>query len=196
MRRGILAGILLLVTGCQTGGLLPGPTLVMSPEAEALAGRRAAPALEGSFGGLLADQAAVDRMSRIGRRLAGGCPDVADEWHFHILASDRINAFSLPGGLIYITRGLYERIGSDDQLLAAIIAHEMAHVVYKDSLKPRCCTVAEALEREVRADCGAACYLAAAGYHRQCLLDLLRLIEDVQPAGWAEVRRNRLVSQT
>ena len=149
MLRGILASLLILAAGCQTGGALHWSTLTMSAEAEALAGRRAAPALEDRFGGILDDTRALERMRHIGRRLADS-PGGADvDWHFHLLASDKVNAFSLPGGLVYVTRGLYDRIGARDGLLAAVIAHEMAHVAHKDSLKPSACTARQGLEREL-----------------------------------------------
>ncbi len=191
MRRAIPVCILvLLVAGCQAGGRTAGPqTLAVSGEAEALAGRQAAPLLEERFGGVVENTAAAQRANYIVQRLSRASPDLQREWRFQILASDKINAFSLPGGLIYMTQGLYERrIGDDGDLLAALIAHEMAHVVRKDSLKPNCQSQPEALDREVSADRLAAEYLHAAGYDARHLPDLLRLIEDVQPEGWAEVR--------
>lgn len=48
--------------------------------------------------------------------------------------SEVINAFALPGGPIYITRGLYDKIGSDDEL-AAVLAHEIGHVALRHSAK-------------------------------------------------------------
>lgn len=144
MVRVILAAILILATGCQAGESNPSLTPGLSGEAEALIGQRAAPALERRFGGTVSDSIALDRLRRIGRRLAAATPELAVEWQFQILASDTVNAFSLPGGLIYITRGLYRRVAMDEVFLAAIVAHEMAHVVHKDSLKPSCCCEQEA----------------------------------------------------
>jgi predicted Zn-dependent protease len=182
--------LIALVAGCQPGGRTTAPrTRSLCGEAEAIAGSRAAAALEERLGGTVAHAAAIDRMRAVERRLARGTPELRGEWQYRILASDRVDAFSLPGGLIYITRGLYERrIGNDNDLLAAALAHEMAHVIRKDSLKPARGTAAEALEREMSADRCAARYLQAAGYDARCLTDLLRIIEDAQPPGWAEAR--------
>ncbi|MBN2561630.1 MAG: M48 family metalloprotease [Phycisphaerae bacterium] len=189
-----LISMLMLATGCQTGAGGPrswSPGL--SGRAEALLGQRAAVTLEERLGGTIPDAIALDRMHAVGSRLAEATPELAIEWHFHMLASDKVNAFSLPGGLVYITRGLYERrIGDDNDLLAAVIAHEMGHVVHKDSLKSSCRHAEESLRREVSADRAAARYMANAGYDPKCLEDLFKLIQDVQPPGWAQARIDAL----
>lgn len=191
MRRAIPVCILLsLFAGCQTGSRTAGPqTQAVCGDAEALAGQQAAASLEDRFGGVVTRTSVIDRMHHIEQRLTRASPDLQRSWQFRLLASDRVNAFSLPGGLIYVTSGLMERrVGDDHALLAAVIAHEMAHVQRKDSLKPACRSSSEALAREMSADRAAARYLSAAGYDVQCLADLLRLIEDVQPPGWAMAR--------
>jgi predicted Zn-dependent protease len=48
-------------------------------------------------------------------------------YHFYIVDTDQVNAFALPGGHVYINRGLIERTRSQSEL-AAVIAHEVAHV--------------------------------------------------------------------
>jgi len=47
---------------------------------------------------------------------------------FTILDSDEINAFSHPGGYVYLSRGLFSFIGQEDAVLQFILAHEIAHV--------------------------------------------------------------------
>jgi len=51
-----------------------------------------------------------------------------------VLNSDHINAFSAPGGYVFITRGLYNAL-PDDQQLAAVLAHEISHVTKRHALK-------------------------------------------------------------
>jgi predicted Zn-dependent protease len=165
---------------------------MLSPEAQSLAGRRAAPSLERRFGGIVEDSAAVARMDRIGSKLAHALPEYRQEWHYALLRSDQINAFSLPGGLIYVTQGLYRRISTDDELLAAGIAHEMSHVLSRDSLKPPCTCAEESLQREIDADAGAISLLKAASYPASAMDRLLVLTADVQPGGWSEDRRVHL----
>jgi predicted Zn-dependent protease len=54
-------------------------------------------------------------------------------YHFAVLDTGEINAFACPGGIIFITRGLIQTCKSEDQL-AAVLAHEVAHVANKDGI--------------------------------------------------------------
>lgn len=67
------------------------------------------------------------RVGDIGQRLAAQSERPHLPWHFTILDTPMINAMALPGGYIYITRGMLERINSDDEL-AGVLGHEIAHV--------------------------------------------------------------------
>ncbi len=192
MVRGFLIAAVILTAGCRSGSTLSRHWSAGNDDAEALVGRHAATSLEQRFGGISSDTASINRLHRIGRRLAAAAPELAGPWHFHLLASDHANAFSLPGRLIYVTRGLYRRVKVDDVLVAAVIAHEMAHVVRKDSLGPKCRTADASLRREMAVDRLAARYLASAGYHADCLPDLLLLTQDVQPPDWARLRVGNL----
>jgi predicted Zn-dependent protease len=130
----------------------------------------------------------MDRCGEIAVRLNAGNSELKGPWRFHLLDSDKINAFSLPGGLIFITRGLYQRIGRDNDQLAAIIAHEMSHIISRDSLKPMPGSHEEALEREIKADRMGCHYLKHAHYDTAAMANLLAEIRDEQPVGWAEIR--------
>ena len=55
-------------------------------------------------------------------------------WRFGVIQSDGINAFAAPGGYVVITAGLYSLLENEAQL-AAVLAHEIAHVVRKHHLK-------------------------------------------------------------
>jgi len=52
-------------------------------------------------------------------------------YRIKVLQSDEINAFSLPGGRIYITTGMLDKLGGDQDMLAAVIAHEAAHAALR-----------------------------------------------------------------
>lgn len=54
-------------------------------------------------------------------------------YHFAILDSQEPNAFACPGGLILVTRGLIRMCATEDEL-AAVLAHEVAHVAHKDGV--------------------------------------------------------------
>jgi predicted Zn-dependent protease len=74
-----------------------------------------------------------ERANRIGQRVARASlrPNIA--YRFHIIRDKEINAFSGPGGHIYITTALME-LSSDDEL-ASVLSHEIGHVVARHSLK-------------------------------------------------------------
>jgi len=56
------------------------------------------------------------------------------EWRFYIVDSKEVNAFAVPGGFIYVNRGLIERTQRMDQL-AGVLGHEIGHVVRRHSIK-------------------------------------------------------------
>lgn len=60
-------------------------------------------------------------------------PDVS--FRIRVIESPELNAFSIPGGYLYLYRGLYDKIGKDDDALACVIAHEAAHVVRRHVAK-------------------------------------------------------------
>lgn len=147
--------------------------------------------MELRFGGVLRDREAEARMYRVARQLASNSSLISDSHRFRLLASGERNAFSLPGGLVYVTQGLYVELRTDG-LLAAVLAHEMAHIESRDGLRPRTGRPTEALNRELAADALAVGYLNAAGLSSASLVDLILLVEDAQPHGWAEARAARL----
>jgi hypothetical protein len=79
------------------------------------------------------NEAAQHRVNRIGRWLAShtGRPELP--WTFGVIDTPELNAFAAPGGYVLVTRGMYELVdASDDQELAAVLAHELSHVVQRD----------------------------------------------------------------
>jgi Zn-dependent protease with chaperone function len=73
------------------------------------------------------DKAVVDYVKAIGERLAANS-DLQVPLVITLLDSKEINAFALPGGFVFIERGLLEA-ADDESQLAGVIAHEMSHVV-------------------------------------------------------------------
>ncbi|MBE3095694.1 MAG: M48 family metalloprotease [Planctomycetes bacterium] len=98
----------------------------LTPEQEIDVGRATAPLLEARFGGRLdlpAIQAYVRTVGeRIGRAASGG------QWPYRVtvLDSPQVGSFSLPGGPVFVTRGLVARLRTEGEL-AAVIAHQVAH---------------------------------------------------------------------
>jgi len=72
-------------------------------------------------------------VNKIGQRIAQASDRRDIIYHFMVLDSRDLNAFALPGGYVYIYKGLLDKVG--DQELAAILAHEVGHVAAKHAVK-------------------------------------------------------------
>ena len=66
--------------------------------------------------------------------LASDRPEIAKGYHAQVLESDEINALSAPGGFIFVTTGLLRALQDEDEL-ACVLAHEVAHIAKKHGLK-------------------------------------------------------------
>ena len=106
----------------------------IGPEEEKIIGDSVALEVIGQFDGLVRDEEITRRVNLVGLALArySDRPDLA--WRFGVLNSDTVNAFSAPGGYVFITRGLYA-LATDDDLLAGILAHEISHITGRHALK-------------------------------------------------------------
>ena len=75
-----------------------------------------------------------DYVQRVGRKLAAESHRSGLIYRFHVLDSTEINAFALPGGYIYITRGLMSYLNSEAEF-AAVLGHEIGHVTARHSVR-------------------------------------------------------------
>jgi predicted Zn-dependent protease len=128
---------LLLVASCAwscatTTAPISRPTPALSSEQEAQIGSQADAAIRGEIGLLLGDVALQRDVQQIGARLAAASSGPSRPWHFAVLEIAAPNAFSLPGGYVYLTRGLLPYLSSHAEL-AAVIAHQIAHVIRGDA---------------------------------------------------------------
>jgi predicted Zn-dependent protease len=78
--------------------------------------------------GLVRDPELESYVQRLGTRLAAGAPPQGVTWHFAVADMPETNAFALPGGWIYVSRGLLALSNSEAEL-ANVIGHEIGHVV-------------------------------------------------------------------
>lgn len=103
-------------------------------EEERVIGGSVAVEVVAKYGGLVRDQATLRRVNLVGRTLSQYSHRTTLAWRFGVLDSATVNAFSAPSGYVFITRGLYEMIGDDDDLLAAVLAHEIGHITERHAL--------------------------------------------------------------
>jgi predicted Zn-dependent protease len=73
-------------------------------------------------------------VNRVGRWLAVQTERPDLPWQFGVLEAPQLNAFAVPGGTIFVTRGLVERMKSEAEL-AGVLAHEISHVLRKHHLR-------------------------------------------------------------
>lgn len=140
VRRAWLAAGLAAALALSVGGVW-----AAGEDAEAKIGKSAAEQIEKEMKVVQAPEQ-MARLEKIVARLApfaqrpqvkvvqdAGAKEPAATYAVKILGVGDINAFSLPGGYIYITEGALKAVESDDEL-AAILGHEMAHYVHKDGM--------------------------------------------------------------
>jgi len=107
----------------------------ITAEQEIVLGLEAAPEMAQEFGGLDPDSAAQSLVDQIGFRIVESSPAGQSpyEFDFHVLADpETINAFALPGGQVFITRALFDRLTKEGEL-AGVLGHEIGHVVGRHS---------------------------------------------------------------
>ncbi len=125
----VLALSLLLLTGCGSGGLGGGISL----DEEWQLGNQAAAQVEQQIQ-LVRDPQAVAYVRMIGERIHGVTPLANRPFTFNIVNDSSVNAFSLPGGHVYINSGLIAQANKLD-MLTAVLAHEISHNVARHVIK-------------------------------------------------------------
>jgi predicted Zn-dependent protease len=93
-------------------------------------GRREHPRIIAAYGGVYSDRPAEIMVARIVGRLLAAANQPNAQFQVTILDSAEVNAFALPGGYIYVTRGILA-LASDTSELAAVLAHEISHVTLR-----------------------------------------------------------------
>ena len=74
------------------------------------------------------DRVLLDRVQTIGYRIASVANKPEFKWEFHTISKDKLNAFCLPGGKVFVYSGILKAANNDDQL-ATVISHEIAHAI-------------------------------------------------------------------
>jgi predicted Zn-dependent protease len=106
---------------------------LLSEEQELQAGRQNDAQVREEMG-VYGDRALQEYVTSIGNRLAAISERPALPWHFTVVDVPAINAFALPGGYIYITRGILPFLDDESQL-ACVLGHEIGHVTARHSVQ-------------------------------------------------------------
>ncbi|MEM7682530.1 MAG: M48 family metallopeptidase [Planctomycetota bacterium] len=134
---------------------LPGCGLFQPSAAELQEmGDAQAPQLVAEFGGGLPNRSVVDYVTARGQEVASVSGAAGQVWTFHVLNSDVVNAFALPGGHIFITKGMMVRL-TDEAQLVGVLGHEVGHVMAEHT--------AERLDKVMTAQFGLGVAAAALG---------------------------------
>lgn len=114
-------------------------------------GAREHPRIVASYGGEFNDPRVERQLARIVGALTLVSENPKQTYRITILNSPAVNAFALPGGYLYITRGLLA-LANDSSEVAAVIAHEMAHVTANHGLQRKQREEAEVIASQVAAE--------------------------------------------
>jgi predicted Zn-dependent protease len=115
------------------GGLAASACATLSPREERRIGAEEAQEVERTVG-LVRERRLVEYIEAIGARLAQGTGRADITWHWAVADDGDANAFALPGGWVYVTRGLLALSNREDEV-AGVLAHEMAHVVERHAVR-------------------------------------------------------------
>jgi predicted Zn-dependent protease len=122
----------LLIAACAVNPVTGKRELILvSPEREAEIGRAMAKQVADEMG-LVDDDTLSSYIGEIGARIASVSPRTGVPYRFHVVDLPEPNAFALPGGYIYVSRGILALANSEDEL-ANVMSHEVAHVAARHS---------------------------------------------------------------
>ncbi|MEP4768869.1 MAG: M48 family metalloprotease [Roseibium sp.] len=154
-RSGTVVGVALLLGSCQllgdgtsVGTVAPG---TLRPGLSADIGAREHPRVVATYGGVYKDAGAVRAVASVVGRLVAASDDPSQSYKITILNSPAINAFALPGGYLYVTRGLLA-LANDTSEVAAVLSHEMAHVTASHAIKRQQRAEARQLANQILTD--------------------------------------------
>src|SRR5688572_29329867 len=132
LRRSAAALVLLTAVACATNPATGRRQFSLVSEGQEIElGREAAEQVRAQLG-LYEDQGLQAYVNGIGQRLAASSERAKLDWSFQVVDDAAVNAFALPGGHIYVTRGLLAHVNSEAEL-AAVLGHEIAHVTARHS---------------------------------------------------------------
>lgn len=132
-RRGVALALLASLAACATNPVTGMPQVVLMSEAQEITmGKEAAPQIAASMG-IYQDDELQRYVEGIGLRMAALSERPHLPWQFRVIDDPAVNAFAVPGGFIYVTRGILAHMGSEAEL-ASVVGHEIGHVTARHSV--------------------------------------------------------------
>ena len=127
-----LLALLAPLVGCATNPVTGRRELsLVSAGKEESIGREGYGAVVAEYGSY-GDSSVQRYVNEVGQRLAHVSHLPGLTWHFTVLDDPAVNAFAMPGGYIYVTRGILAHLNSEAQL-AGVLGHEIGHVTHRHS---------------------------------------------------------------
>lgn len=179
-------------------------------------GRKYAPEIEKQMGGSIPSEPLQNYLDTVGQKIARVSHDRPYEYSFTAVDDKTVNAFALPGGYIFITKGMLKKLDTEAQL-AAIFSHEIVHIVARDSSAamsrdiginvllsavisedtPQSITTAANLTNQIlglkysrtdeqQADMAGLDYLVSAGYNPYGMVETMQMLQNEQQSGSIE----------
>ena len=117
-----------LLIGCAVNPITGQEELMFISENKDIEiGRQYAPEIEKQLGGKIDDAGLQNYIDSVGQRIARISHRPGWEFHFTAVEHKMVNAFALPGGHIFVTKGMLKKLTTEAQL-AALLAHEIVHI--------------------------------------------------------------------
>jgi predicted Zn-dependent protease len=204
----LAAGFAAAIGGCATNPVTGGTDIVTMSEAQEIElGRKMHPQILQQYG-RFDDEELQQYVNEVGQRIAVKSHRPNLQYTFTVLDSEDVNAFALPGGYVYITRGIMAYLNSEAEL-AAVLGHEIGHVTARHSVRQQTGATAAGVgamvvgiltgsgdlanvanmagsalvsgygrDMELEADELGAEYLNRIGYEPEAMIDVVRLLKN------------------
>ncbi len=130
----LILSLLFIIAGCSINPATGDRqfTALMSPAQENKIGAEEHPKIMAQFGGAFPNRELEKYVNEVGHKVAKNTERTDVDYKFFIIDSPMVNAFAVPGGYIYVSRGLLA-LANNEAELAAVLAHEVAHITARHS---------------------------------------------------------------
>lgn len=208
--------------GCASNPVTGRPDLVFQSESgEIKRSKEVHPMIMQQFGGPYEDQKLQEYVNEVGQRSAKASHRPELEYHFMVLDSEDINAFTTGGGYVYITRGIMNYLNNEAEL-AAVLGHEIGHVTARHPVRQQSKSTLSNIgaaavgiftgsadlaglanyagaalvsgygrDQELEADRLGAEYLVKVGYKPEHMIDVVRLLKNQEMFELARAREEK-----